>query len=133
MRTKLLGPLLAWTGFVWTSRIRNIWGNDELTTGGQVQRTVVAVVFLGLAAAVGLAWWRTRGSSFSARDRLVLGVLCLWTIGLWLVQGIGIIVDDHDFAFTAIHTALMVVSVVLAGAALRLARPGVADRSPVSV
>ena len=40
--------------------------------------------------------------------------LVVWTVGFWLVRGGGILLDDHDAAFTVIHTALMVVSIVLA-------------------
>ena len=37
--------LAVWTFLVWTTRIRNIWTDDDLTTGGQLWRTGLALVF----------------------------------------------------------------------------------------
>ena len=47
------------------------------------------------------------GSEMCIRDRA-------WTLGFWVVRGGGILLDDHDAAFKAIHSALMVVSIGLA-------------------
>lgn len=129
-------PLLVWTLFVWSSRIRNIWGDDDLSTTGQLIRTGIAVVFLSFAVVVGWGLWRRRGSAPSRRDRLVLGAFIVWTVGFWLVRGIGIIVDDHDAGFTVIHTILMVVSIAIAALAARAlqapAATGGPDRTPVT-
>ena len=92
-----LAVLVGWTLFLWSSRLRNVLGNDDLDGWGVTWRVAVVVVFvvLALAAATG------RG----------VGVLVWWTVGYWLVRGGGILLDDHDAGFKAIHTALMVVSI----------------------
>lgn len=118
---KLVGPLVVWTLLVWSSRIRNIWTDDDLTAGGQVLRTLIAVVFLAFAGALARALWVGRGQGLSGGDRVLLGTFVIWSVGFWLVRGIGIIVDDHTTGFTLIHTALMIASIgiaLLAGSAL---------------
>jgi hypothetical protein len=110
MRTRLpVGIFLVWTFVVWVGRIRNIVADDELSAGGRIWRLGAAFVFLVLAAAVPLA--RRAGGS---RSNVVLGVLVAWTVGWWLVRGIGIVLDDHDLGFTVVHTVLMIVSILLA-------------------
>lgn len=109
-RVKLVGPLVVWTVFVWASRIRNIWTDESLTTQGQVVRTVIAIVFLCFAVAVARMLWVRRGDDLGRGDRALLGSFVVWTVGFWLVRGVGIIVDDHSASFTAIHTVLMVIS-----------------------
>ncbi len=79
------------------SRLRNVLGNDELSDTGVAWRVGVVIVFVGLA---GLA----------ATGRAI-AVLVWWTVGFWLVRGGGILLDDHDLGFKAVHTVLMVVSI----------------------
>lgn len=123
-RTKLGAPLVVWTLVVWTSRLRNIWTDDDLAVGGQVLRTVFAITFLGLAVSTAVRLWRRRGHTLVPGDRALVGAFVGWTVGFWLVRGVGIIVDDHDTAFTAVHTGLMVVSIGLALNAARLLTAG---------
>ena len=118
--TRLVGPLVVWTLLVWSSRIRNIWTDDDLSTGGQLIRTSIAVLFLVFGALLAGVVWRGRsGAAMSRSDQRVLLAAVVWTIGFWLVRGIGIIVDDHTTSFTLIHTALMIASIGLAVLALR--------------
>lgn len=121
-RLKFLGPLVVWTVFVWASRIRNIWNDDELSTSGQLLRTVFAVIFLTFAAALVQRLVARRGEPLRRGDRALLLAFVLWTVGFWLVRGIGIIVDDHSFGFTVVHTVLMVVSIAIAGLAASVLR-----------
>ncbi len=58
--------LVAWTFFVWTTRIGNIWRDADLDTGEKVGRTGLALSFTLLAVAVVVALWRG-----SERTRLV--------------------------------------------------------------
>ena len=109
-----LVPLLVWTLFVWSSRIRNVWTDDDLTTGGQVLRTGYAVVFLAFGVAMVVLVWRGRPEPLSSMGQRVLAVFLAWTVVFWLIRGIGIIVDDHTTSFTVIHTVLMVISIGLA-------------------
>lgn len=94
--------LIAWTLFLWASRLRNVLDNDELSGWGTTWRVSVVVVFVALAL---LALRRP------SRDR-VLPVLVGWTIGYWLVRGGGILIDgDYSVSFKVIHTVLMAVSI----------------------
>ena len=98
---------LVWTLLVWTSRIRNVLADDDLTTGGRTWRLAAAIAFVLLGVATAVEWRRGRLGR-------VLAVLVGWTVVWWSVRGIGIIVDDHDLGFTVVHTVLMVVSIGLA-------------------
>jgi hypothetical protein len=132
-RVKMLGPLVVWTLFVWTSRIRNVWSDEDLTAGGQILRTGYSAVFL--VGGIFAAWvlWSRRGAALRSTDRVGLVVFFAWSVVFWLIRGIGIIVDDHDAGFTAIHTVLMVVSLGLVWLALPVVRPRDAERVPASV
>ena len=117
--------LAGWSLLVWTTRIRNIWTDDELTAGEQWTRTALALSFTVLALAVGHAVyhrtpWRRTG----------VRALAVWTIAVWVVRSLGIATADHDGAFIAVHLVLAAVSVGLAVLALREAG-AVADVSSV--
>ncbi|HSL56449.1 MAG TPA: hypothetical protein VK866_01270 [Acidimicrobiales bacterium] len=122
---------------MWTGRIRNIAGDDDLTPVGRAVRLALAVSFVvgGLViAAACWAGWRDRGWRRSAErgpdgwrvgpglppwGRRAVEVVAGWTVAVWTVQGIGILLDaDHDVGFKAVHTVLMVGSLVVAGVAL---------------
>lgn len=92
--------MVGWTLFLWVSRLRNVVGNDDLTAFGTTWRVGVVVVFVGLAlvAATGRA----------------VGLFVGWTVGYWAVRGGGILIDDYDAGFKAVHTALMAVSIGVA-------------------
>ena len=128
---KLIGPLVLWTLFVWASRIRNIWSDDDLSTGGQVLRTFFAIVFLTFAIVLARRLYVSRGGELSAGDRRVLALFIAWTVGFWLVRGIGIIVDDHAATFTIVHTTLMVISIGIALVASKMLSPRSISSSPV--
>lgn len=110
--------LVAWTFFVWTTRIGNIWGDDDLDTAGKVGRTALALSFTFLALAVVGALWRRR-----AWVRPAVVALAVWTTGVWLVRDTSILFGDHDTSFKIVHTVLAVVSIVLSGLALRSPMP----------
>lgn len=103
--------LIAWTILLWLSRLRNVLANDELTSGGRAIRIGVVVLFVVLAGGAVHGYRRSRP--------VLIRVLVVWTIGYWLVRGIGILIDDYSIGFKAVHTALMVVSLTLAGLAVR--------------
>lgn len=110
--------LVAWTFFVWTTRIGNIWRDADLDTGEQVGRTGLALSFTLLALAVVGALWRG-----SARARLVtVGALAGWSTAVWVVRDARILVADHEIGFKVVHTVLAVVSIVLSVLAWREAR-----------
>jgi hypothetical protein len=49
-----------WTVWVWGTRIGNIWGDDERSTGFRVVHTVLAGVSVALAVAAVVIVWRVR-------------------------------------------------------------------------
>ncbi|HMG42154.1 MAG TPA: hypothetical protein VK611_12530 [Acidimicrobiales bacterium] len=110
--------LVAWTFFVWTTRIGNIWGDDGLDTAGKVGRTALALSFTFLALAVVGALWR-RPSWL----RPTVVALAAWTTGVWLVRDTSILFGDHDTSFKIVHTVLAVVSIALSALALRTPAP----------
>ncbi len=127
----LLWVLVAWTGVVWITRIRNLTGDDQLTSSGRIWRLLLTVVFLGfavLSVSVLGGRWRRIGST-----RLI-AVFCIWTVTFWVVRGTGILFADHDAAFKAVHAALALVSIAIAVPLYRLdhdlGRVAVADHAP---
>ena len=112
-RCPAASALALWSLLVWTTRIRNIWTDDELSAGEQWGRTLLALSFTVLALAVG--WAVLRGSAW--RRQVVLA-LAGWTIAVWIVRSIGIATADHDAAFVAVHLVLALVSGVLAALAV---------------
>ncbi len=111
MPQKSLRPALIlsiWTFLVWTTRIRNIWTDDDLTTGGQVWRTALAGMFTVFAIGTVVLWRRDRSAATWVR------AFAVWTIGVWAIRAIQIGLADHGAAFKIVHTALAVVSTCLA-------------------
>lgn len=110
MRARL--PVLAlvgWTLFVWVTRMNNIVHDDDLSTGGMAWRLGAAAIFVALAVAVAVSLRLA-----PTRMAPILGVLVVWTVGWWLVRGVGILLDDHDAGFKVVHTILMLVSIGVA-------------------
>lgn len=105
--------LSVWSLVVWTTRIGNIWRDEELTVAGQVGRTALAGSFtaFALGALFGVV---ARRSSARWFDRGVVA-FALWTIGVWVVRVVGIAGNGHGVAFVVVHAVLAVVSIGLAG------------------
>ncbi len=100
--------LAVWTFLVWTTRIRNIWTDEDLTTGGQVWRTGLALVFTIFAIGTVVVWRR------GVRPGRWVKAFAVWTIGVWAVRAVQIGLADHGSAFKLVHTALAIVSPCLA-------------------
>ena len=118
MRAPDLRPaavLSAVTLLIWTTRIRNIWTDDELDTAGQLGRTALSLSFTVLAA-VGLwLWWQGRRAGAApgwapAFVRAFAG----WTVAVWVVRAVQIALADHAVAFVVVHTVLAIGSIGLA-------------------
>ncbi len=104
-----LWVLVGWSWFLWISRLRNVVSNDDLDSWGVSWRIGVVLAFVSLAT---VAFVSERGDrSWKGRP---LDVLIWWTVGYWLVRGGGILLDDHDAGFKAVHTVLMAISIGLA-------------------
>ena len=106
---RALIALIGWTLFVWVSRIRNIVGDDDLATAGRAGRLVIALAFIAVAVLVAVLAGRG-----SRRLTSVLAGFVVATVGFWAVRGVEIVLDDHPAGFVAVHSALAVVSIVLA-------------------
>ncbi|MDE0801863.1 MAG: hypothetical protein OSA99_00940 [Acidimicrobiales bacterium] len=115
--------LAAWTFLVWTTRIRNIWTDDALTTGGQVWRTALAGIFTVFAVGVVVLWRRRSDVANWVR------AFAVWTIGVWAIRAVQIGLADHGVAFKLVHTVLAVVSVGLALWADRAAHETATERT----
>ena len=111
--TRLLGVFVAWTIVVWVGRVRNVLGDDDLTTLDRSWRLVVAATFLAFAG-------------------LLVAVFCLWTTAFWGVRGFGMLFGDHDAGFKLVHTALALVSIALALRLHRLDRDAARHLAPAA-
>lgn len=101
--------LCVWTVLVWTTRILNIVGDDDLTGAQKLGRTLLALSFTGLALAVGHALYhRTTWRPSIVRS------LATWTIGIWAIRSLGILAGGHRVVFVAVHLTLAAVSIALA-------------------
>ncbi len=111
-------PLVLWTLVVWVPRIRNIWIDDELSTGGQLGRTALALTLIVPAIVLAGVLWRQGDKLLGAAKVTVFG-FAAWTVAVWLVRGGSILVADHDAAFKVVHTVLAAVSIALSALAVR--------------
>jgi hypothetical protein len=102
--------LVGWTFFVWTTRIANIWRDQALDTGEKLGRTGLALSFTLLALAVVVTLWRRAASA----SLVAVGALAAWSVVVWVVRDVRILLADHDGAFKLVHIVLGVVSIVLA-------------------
>ena len=119
---------------MWTGRIRNILGDDELSGFGRSFRLAMAVSFVVLGTALLVACWQGshnrnwRETAHRAADgwragagvpewgRTVATALVVWTTLIWVVQGVGIAIDpNHDVGFKVVHSALATGSLLVAG------------------
>lgn len=121
--------LVAWTFFVWTTRIANIWRDDALDTGEKVGRTGLALSFTLLAVAVVVTLWRRLPQA----SLVAVGGLAAWSVAVWVARDVRIVLADHEVGFKVVHTVLAVVSIALAALAWREARRqdrSAADETP---
>jgi hypothetical protein len=117
MRTPRLPATIAlavWSLLVWTTRIRNIWADDELSVGEQWGLTALALSFTGLALLV--AYALVRRPSWL---RMAVLALAGWTTAVWIVRGLGIAFADREASFIVVHLVLAAVSIALAALAVR--------------
>ena len=122
-RWVLLAAFVAWTAYLWVTRIANAWGSDTESTSGKVVSTVLAGVMLVLAVGGVVVLARTWRRPLTVAEAWIVQVLCGVTGVVWVVRGVQILVSDHDAAFKAVHVALGVISVVLAVLVWRMVAP----------
>ena len=117
-RARPVVALSLWTLFVWTTRIRNVLGDDELGAAGRAAGLALSGSFVVLAV-VSLAAVRGRSRLLGPAAR----ALAAWTVGVWLVRGTGIALGDHRASFVVVHLVLALVSIALAGLTWRAVAP----------
>src|SRR5690606_32876502 len=100
-RHRAVLALVVWTFLVWTTRINNILGDDDLEGGARVFRLALAVAFTALAVALLVGVVRR-----APWLRRAVEVTALATVSFWVVQGVGILTRDHGVGFKAVHTVL---------------------------
>jgi hypothetical protein len=113
-RHRAVLALVVWTFLVWTTRIGNILRDEDLDTAGRVGRTALALAFTAMA--ITLLFGVVRQAPWLRR---AVEVVALATVVFWVVQGLGILVRDHELGFKVVHTILAVGSIVLAALAWR--------------
>jgi len=121
MPTRRLPAVIAlavWSVLVWTTRIRNIWTDDAMSTGEQWGRTALALSFTGFALAVGHAVYHR-----TSWVRPVVRALAGWTTAVWLVIAVGIAMADREAAFIAVHLVIAAISIALAALAVHEVAP----------
>ncbi len=100
---------VAWTVFVWVGRIRNLIGDDEMSSATRVGVSLLSASFLILCVLV-VAGWILGSASVRALVLVTLG----WTVAVWTIRVVDIaFLGDHEVPFIVIHTALGLLSVGL--------------------
>jgi hypothetical protein len=122
-RARPVVALCLWTLFVWTTRIRNVLGDDDLGAGGRAAGLAVSGSFVVLAVVV-LAAVRGRSRILAPTAR----ALAAWTVAVWLVRGTAIALGDHAATFVVVHLLLALVSIGLAVLAWRALPPATSRR-----
>ena len=85
--------LVAWTFFVWTTRIGNIWRDADLDTGDRSAAPAWPLSFTLLAVGV-LAGPLARVPT--ALGSVAVGALAAWSTAVWVVRDARILVADHE-------------------------------------
>lgn len=119
MRTTV--AFATFTLLVWGGRVRNVLDDASLDAAGTTWRLALAAAFVaGAVVVLALAARSWRGGRGVDRPlTIAVGVLAALTVVVWVVRGGGILLDDHDVAFKAVHTVLALASIGLALAAGR--------------
>jgi hypothetical protein len=106
--------LVAWTVYVWSTRIANALGDAALSSGGKAFSVGLSLTFEAFAVAgiviVVRSWSRPR-THLQAR---VVQAFAAWTVLVWVVRVPMIALDDHVVGFKVVHAMLGVISIALA-------------------
>jgi hypothetical protein len=121
----ILIAFVAWTAFVWTSRISNTLRSTTESTGGKVFSTVLSILMLALATAVIAALVRSWSKPMSSTSLMSLRVAAIATVVVWLVRVPQIVfLDDdptHGAPFKIVHAVLGLISMALAAGLWKVA------------
>lgn len=115
-----LGVAVAWTVFVWATRIRNALGDDSLEGGALAGVLLLSASFLAgslvvVLAAVDAVRQRRLGERWPTTTLSVsVVVMAAWNAVVWASRMVGIATNgSHDFAFVAVHVVIGLSSIAL--------------------
>jgi hypothetical protein len=118
--------LVAWSLFVWSTRISNAWSDAHASTASKWGATLLSLSFVALSAATVVVLVRSRHRVWQVAEARLLEVFAGWTTAVWLVFGTLILVHDHPVAFKAVHVTLGLISIGLSYAVARSAERAMA-------
>ena len=119
LRPYPVAGLVAWTLFVWLSRVGLAWSDDSMSSGEKVLQTLPPVLFSVSALATGAV---LLGRGLDRRPELlgrVTTAFAGFTIFYWAIRIPLILANDHEVGFKVVHAVLAIVSVALAVLAWR--------------
>jgi hypothetical protein len=118
---RTLLALVVWTAYVWSTRIRNVWTDEDASRFEQLGSTALSLAMLGLAAglAVALVQARSAQGALPAWAPRLVRATAVATVVVWLVRGAMIATAGHDAGFVVVHLTLAAISIALAVAAHR--------------
>jgi hypothetical protein len=116
--------LVAWTLYVWGTRIVNALGDATLSSGGRAFSVGLALTFVALAAAGTVIATRSWTRPRTPGEVRVLRGFAAWTVVVWAVRVPMILADAHVIGFKVVHALLGVISVALAVWVWRTAAAG---------
>lgn len=128
-RWALLAVFVAWTSYVWVSRIVNAWGSSTESTGDKVVSTVLSGLLLALAIGGVVVLVRTWKAPLAVGAARFLEVFCGVTVVVWVVRAGQIALSDREIGFKVVHVVLGLVSIALAVAVWRVVAPVARRRS----
>ena len=93
------------TLLAWTTRIYNLFEDNEVSNGERIWSLLVASIFLLAAMAVIkilVGSWRDR----NIKNSRLIPAFCIWTVTFWIVRSVGILITDHEAGFKIVHVLL---------------------------
>jgi hypothetical protein len=118
----LVTALCAWTVFVWGNRISNAWSSTTESTSAKAISTVLAASFLVLAVGGVVILARSWAAPLTNLAKNFLLVFAGWTVLVWCIRIVGIVLADHEVGFKVVHTMLGLISIALAVGVARAVR-----------
>ena len=100
------------TLLAWTTRIYNLFEDNEVSNGERIWSLLVASIFLLAAMAVIkilVGSWRDR----NIKNSRLIPAFCIWTVTFWIVRSVGILIADHEAGFKIVHVLLATGFIVL--------------------
>lgn len=106
--------VIVWTLFMWVTRTRLIFTEDDLSVGDVVLRILPVFLFVALALVLVV-------SVRTGRPDLpqTVAAFALWTTSYWLIRVVLISFRDHSVGFKVVHAVLATVSIGTAAWAWR--------------